>query len=238
MTQPTREQIADAIRDAACTGDCNSTEEECAKTRIQPFVWHHGRLAVVEGAPEMFADVVLGLLPAPVDRAAVLTEAADAVARDRQATIPVHSAWAKGMRRAEELLRRLAAEAHTDTQDDVPVETEYRVEAQDGDTWKFLAAPTVLDVARAIAADYLRGYPEASVRILHCTRTAVVVEQQGATPAVSSSPVSAAPRHDEEALCFVVEPHAAHDWLPFPGSGLVAKGVVHCPGHTEEAAGE
>ncbi len=75
--QPTREQLADAIRAAACPGDCGKTEEECAKTTIQPFVWHHGRLAVVEGEPEMFADVLLGLLPQV--RAAALTEAADAV---------------------------------------------------------------------------------------------------------------------------------------------------------------
>ena len=74
---PTREQLADAIRAAACPGNCGRTEEECAKTTIQPFAWHHGRLAVVEGEPEMFADVMLGLLPAPSSRSAALTEAAD-----------------------------------------------------------------------------------------------------------------------------------------------------------------
>lgn len=30
--------------------------------------------------------------------------------------------------------------------------------------------------------------------------------------------------------CWLNEPHKAHDWLPFPGSGLVHKGVVRCPG--------
>ncbi|MBP5913210.1 hypothetical protein F3K34_13305 [Streptomyces sp. LBUM 1486] len=74
-----RELIADAIRAAACPGECGKTEEECTKERIQPFAWHHGRVAVVEGEPEMFADAVLAVLPAPVDRAAVLREAADAV---------------------------------------------------------------------------------------------------------------------------------------------------------------
>ncbi|MEZ7005605.1 hypothetical protein [Streptomyces sp. AD55] len=65
MTEPTtnqaalRDRIAAAIREAACVGDCGKTEEECRAERIQPFVWHHGRLAVVEGTPEQFADVVL-----------------------------------------------------------------------------------------------------------------------------------------------------------------------------------
>lgn len=66
-----RERIAEAIRAAACPGGCGKTEEECARERIQPFVWHHGRLAVVEGAPEMFADAVLAVLPPPADRATV-----------------------------------------------------------------------------------------------------------------------------------------------------------------------
>lgn len=54
-----RDQIAAAIRDATCTGDCGKTEDECARERIQPFAWHHGKLAVVEGTPEQFADAVL-----------------------------------------------------------------------------------------------------------------------------------------------------------------------------------
>ena len=70
-----RARIAEAIRDAACAGDCGKTEEECAKERIQPFVWHHGRLAVVEGEPEQFAAAVLAVLPEPADRAAVRAEA-------------------------------------------------------------------------------------------------------------------------------------------------------------------
>ncbi|MGC4918677.1 hypothetical protein [Streptomyces albogriseolus] len=80
-TEPTdraalREQIAAAIRSAACNGDCGDTEEDCRKKRIQPFVWHHGKLAIVEGTPEQLADAVLAVLPS-VDRAAVLREAAN-----------------------------------------------------------------------------------------------------------------------------------------------------------------
>ncbi|MCP9205531.1 hypothetical protein [Streptomyces cucumeris] len=56
-----REQYAAAIRDAACSGDCGETEEECSRTRIQPFVWHRGRLDEVSGAPEMFVDAVLAV---------------------------------------------------------------------------------------------------------------------------------------------------------------------------------
>lgn len=61
---------ADAIRAAACPGNCGA-EEECARTRIQPVVWHHGRLAAVEGTPEQFAAAVLAVLPTPAtDQAA------------------------------------------------------------------------------------------------------------------------------------------------------------------------
>ncbi|MGV9756964.1 hypothetical protein ACWDUC_14255 [Streptomyces tricolor] len=68
----------------------------------------------LEAAMDAARDAVLAVLPEPVDRAAVRAEAlgegADAVAADRTATIPVHTAWARGMTRAEELLRRLAGE--------------------------------------------------------------------------------------------------------------------------------
>lgn len=62
VDQTTRDRIAEAIRAAACPGDCGKTEEECARERIQPFVWHHGHLAVVEGTPEQFAAAVLAVL--------------------------------------------------------------------------------------------------------------------------------------------------------------------------------
>lgn len=75
-----REIAAQAIRDAACTGDCGQTEEECRAERIQPFVWRHGVLAVVEGSPEQLAAAVLAaVLPAPVDRAALVRAAASFV---------------------------------------------------------------------------------------------------------------------------------------------------------------
>ena len=77
------------------------------------------------------ADVVLAVLPPPADRAAVLREVADAVAADRaetlarvMRTVPSDEAWASGNRHAEDLLRRLAAEAQqqpdTETPDDEP----------------------------------------------------------------------------------------------------------------------
>lgn len=55
-------QLADAIRTAACDGDCGKAEDECARQHIQPVVSHHGRLAEVSGSPEQFADVALTLL--------------------------------------------------------------------------------------------------------------------------------------------------------------------------------
>ncbi|BCM70899.1 hypothetical protein EASAB2608_06233 [Streptomyces sp. EAS-AB2608] len=73
----------------------------------------------LEAAMDAARDAVLAVLPETVDRAAVRAEAlgegADAVAADRAATIPVHTAWARGMTRAEELLRRLAGEQPTNS---------------------------------------------------------------------------------------------------------------------------
>jgi len=69
-----RDRIADAIRAAACTGDCGLPEEECARTHVQPGVWHHGVLAEVEGTPEAIADAVLAVQRLVVDWAAVLRE--------------------------------------------------------------------------------------------------------------------------------------------------------------------
>jgi hypothetical protein len=63
-----RQRIAEAIREATCDGSCNQTEEECAKERIQPFAWHFGKLAGVEGSPEQFADAVLAAVQAELDR--------------------------------------------------------------------------------------------------------------------------------------------------------------------------
>lgn len=59
-----REQVATAIRDAACTGpgQCGDTEEECARKRIQPGVYHFGQLVEVYGSPEMIAAAVLTVI--------------------------------------------------------------------------------------------------------------------------------------------------------------------------------
>ncbi|MBP5870887.1 hypothetical protein QBB33_34910 [Streptomyces scabiei] len=75
---------------------------------------------------ERAADAVLSVLPAPADRAAVLTEAADAVfALDYDVMVgeegdenlgSMREAWDLGTIHAEKLLRRLAAEApHAET---------------------------------------------------------------------------------------------------------------------------
>ncbi|MGW6602266.1 hypothetical protein [Streptomyces sp. NPDC055036] len=103
-----RRHLAEAIRDAACPGDCDKTEAECVKERIQPAVWHHGRLTVVEGEPEMFADVALAVLPEPTDGATVLDEAAD---RLEERTPDSSEDFMEGVDWALSGLRRLADEA-------------------------------------------------------------------------------------------------------------------------------
>jgi hypothetical protein len=65
-----RDRIAEALRAAACNGDCDDTEEECARKRVQPYVWQRGVLTEILGTPEVIADAVLAVLPAPTDRAA------------------------------------------------------------------------------------------------------------------------------------------------------------------------
>ncbi|MFJ9671401.1 hypothetical protein ACIRP5_11505 [Streptomyces sp. NPDC101221] len=83
QTTPLREIAAQAIRDAACTGDCGKTEGECAKERIQPFAWHHGTLAVVEGSPEQFADAVLAaVLPATTNHDTDTSAELDSLGRE------------------------------------------------------------------------------------------------------------------------------------------------------------
>lgn len=62
-----RQQIAAAIREATCNGDCGASEEQCVRQRIQPVVWHFGVLAEVSGSPEMFADAVLAVLERHLD---------------------------------------------------------------------------------------------------------------------------------------------------------------------------
>lgn len=113
-----RDRIAKAIRDAACPGDCDKTEAECTRERIQPVVWHHGRLAAVEGMPEQFADVVLAVLPEPADQAAVRSLAllADELVERCPDHGCVEPGWETGCHcEIVPLLRRLAAEAQQPT---------------------------------------------------------------------------------------------------------------------------
>jgi len=56
------DRLAAAIRDAACPGNCGLDEADCTRRNIQPEVWHHGVLADVSGAPEMFARTALTVL--------------------------------------------------------------------------------------------------------------------------------------------------------------------------------
>ncbi|MFE6412607.1 hypothetical protein ACFVOR_37370 [Streptomyces sp. NPDC057837] len=63
-----RDRIAEAIRNAACNGDCGDTEEECARKRVQPCVWHHGVLAVLP-PPVSRADSELASLAMNAGRA-------------------------------------------------------------------------------------------------------------------------------------------------------------------------
>jgi len=72
-------RIAASIRTAVCHGDCGATEEECARQRLQPCVWHHGVLTEVLGSPEVFAAVAASAVPLPELRAAVLREEADRI---------------------------------------------------------------------------------------------------------------------------------------------------------------
>ncbi|MEW2071974.1 hypothetical protein [Streptomyces sp. NPDC007346] len=60
-----RALTAETLRRAACKGDCDSTETECATRRMQPVVYAHGVLTEVWGTPEVIADAVLSVLPAP-----------------------------------------------------------------------------------------------------------------------------------------------------------------------------
>ena len=217
------------------------------------------------------ADAVLAVLPAPVDRAAVLLEAADVAESLRQferCTGPRRAAQTSenvGILRVADELRRLAAGAHTDTQDDGAAWLAAAAECnRAGGAYAERGADAAAGAAFALMETFVRKAGDAEYVATPCSGP-VPCEDGGepcdvherlmghiegdhelcapdcgaawqrAQDAVSSSPVSAAPRHDEEARCFVVEPHAAHDWLPFPGSGLVAKGVVRCPGYTLEA---
>jgi hypothetical protein len=69
------ELAAQAIRDAACSGDCGESEEACVSKRVQAAVWQHGILTEVLGTPETFAAAVLAaVLPADSSRADTLSD--------------------------------------------------------------------------------------------------------------------------------------------------------------------
>jgi hypothetical protein len=71
-----RDRLANALRANACNGDCGSTEEACARKRIQPCVWEHGVLTEVLGTPEVIADVALAALRPELDALAALRQVA------------------------------------------------------------------------------------------------------------------------------------------------------------------
>ncbi|MER6602523.1 hypothetical protein [Streptomyces parvus] len=88
-----RAAIAETLRRAACTGGCDSTETECAASRMQPVVYTHGVLTEVWGTPEVIADAVLSVLPAPalaVARQLLDTSAAEGVS---SAAAPLAEVW-------------------------------------------------------------------------------------------------------------------------------------------------
>lgn len=67
-TDGLRDRYAAAIRAATCTGNCDTSETECARTRIQAVVWEHGQLAEVSGSPEMLADTILATRDTELDQ--------------------------------------------------------------------------------------------------------------------------------------------------------------------------
>jgi hypothetical protein len=107
--------VLPAVDQAAVVAERDALGREADRLR-KDWVEMRNRAERAEAEAHQYRTALQGVArraavpPEPADQAAVLREAADAVARDREATIPLHSAWAKGMRRAEELLRRLAAE--------------------------------------------------------------------------------------------------------------------------------
>lgn len=139
----------------------------------------------------------------PADRAAVLAEAIAAIEVERDATdvnvaeYPRYD-WKEraALEGALRALRRLAAEAPepaTQAEAELPPTVEYRVETRMGGTWTTLGAPLDVGIARKIYADYRRGYPEAEMRLLRCTRTTVVIEHQPGTETQDAPPAEPHP---------------------------------------------
>ena len=192
MTQPTREQVSATLWEIAehtivaewiCCEPINAHHDLC----VQGDAARQMVKALLVDDPKSYRpapllDAVLAVLSAPVDRAAALTDAADRIDRtdlpdDFVDMFDNGAKWATG------LLRRLAAGADTDTQDDgamfggpdctcIPF-------SRQTDPPRYLNWPTD-------TVDMISGWE----RGRDCPHHA---------PVVSSSSVSAAPRHDEEA---------------------------------------
>lgn len=96
-----RQQYAQAIRAAACTGDCGMTEADCIRQRIQPEVWHHGVLAEVSGTPEMLAETVLNVRDRHVLQLQQRLQLADATLTDYTETESADAAAGSYALRAE-----------------------------------------------------------------------------------------------------------------------------------------
>lgn len=104
-----------ATEDTGKTGTIDYYEEQ--EERCPDYGWRQDgpRLELLAGGETtgiyLSRHPVYGK-PAPADRATVLNEAADAVAMDRDSSLPGSGkgAWRRGMTRAETLLRRMADE--------------------------------------------------------------------------------------------------------------------------------
>ena len=104
-TNPDRDTLRDRVRRALCEASGNG------------FMWGTDMLEPDEYGD--VADAVLAVLPDPTDRAAILTDAADAVAADTGFHIRYGSTTDYAEHYAA-LLRRLAAEAPTTTKPETP----------------------------------------------------------------------------------------------------------------------
>jgi hypothetical protein len=101
------------------------------------------------------------------------------------------------------------------------------VELADPGADAVLPAPADRAAVLTEAAAYLNALPLSGVEAgVRAALTAVLRRLGG----------EAAP-DNTETPCSASHPHEPHDWLPFPGSGLVHKGVVHCRGREEASHG-
>lgn len=195
-----RAAIAETLRRAACTGGCDSTETECAASRVQPVVYTHGVLTEVWGTPEVIADAVLSVLPAPADRAAVLRWVAAtldgraAVLKDLSSSdYGEESFAARELTEQADRLRALAADAAAGVQPPTTTEAhrpcvEYIAEVLENDgVWMYLGADPDPAVATRRRASVTRRHPDAETRTVRKTTT-YTVEPEPAAPAAPEEP--------------------------------------------------